>query len=53
MKEVRELAIWTSGGRVFQAKEKANARAIRWTLAFTFEELQGYHAVGTERNDEK
>lgn len=40
VKEIRELAIWTSEGRVFQAEGKANAITIMWTPVFTFEELQ-------------
>lgn len=40
MKEVRELVIWVSVGRVFQEKERGNVKAIRWTFAFTFEELK-------------
>lgn len=40
-------------GWVFQTKEKANIKAIRWTFAFIFKELKENYAVGAERMGKK
>lgn len=40
MKELRESAIWTSGGQAFQADGWASAKHLRWTIPSSFDEAQ-------------